>query len=74
MATFVKYFYPEGLDFVKEVPERVIQNPGAAIACQFFDRQEKDGKLGKPINVSEIIYIEREKGPLFAIKRFLANF
>ncbi len=74
MATFVKYFYPEGQEFVKEVPARVIQRPGAAIACQFFDREEKDGKLGRPINVSEIIYIERERGFLNWLKRLIANF
>ena len=75
METFCEYFYPNGRSFVKEVKERVINHPGAAIACQFYDREEKDVKLGYPINVSPIIYIDRERSRLsLRIERFLANF
>jgi len=58
--TFVKWYYPGKKVLVEEINERVVHNPGPAIACQFFDRVEKDdGKLGAPINVSPIIYFER---------------
>lgn len=64
MATFMKWYYPGKEVFVEEVKERVVHNPGAAIACQFFDRPEENGKLGKPINISPIIYFDKKTSRL----------
>lgn len=66
MATFVKYFYPDGLVFVEEVPERKIsKRPEGAIGHQFFDREEKeDGQWGPKVNSSELTHYPKETSKL----------